>query len=188
MPTTQYVALLRGINVGGASIIRMADLKACFEARRLQDVATYIQSGNVLFATTETDNARLARRLEKALAGTFSPYKARLVLCSHATLAQIVEDAPKQFGAKTQTYRYDVMYLREPLTPAELMSSLKPKEGVDRVFGGSGVVYLSRLIARASESRLSRMASLPQYQDVTVRNWSTTTKLLALMESRTRRP
>ena len=44
-----YVALLRGINVGGSNLIRMPALKACFEAQGLRDVATYIQSGNVLF-------------------------------------------------------------------------------------------------------------------------------------------
>ena len=46
---TAYVALLRGINVGGSNLIRVAALKACFEAEGFCDVATYIQSGNVLF-------------------------------------------------------------------------------------------------------------------------------------------
>lgn len=46
---TRYLALLRGINVGGKNIIKMADLKACFESLGFADVVTYIQSGNVLF-------------------------------------------------------------------------------------------------------------------------------------------
>ena len=48
---SQYVALLRGINVGGKNLIKMVALKACFEAQGLRDVTTYIQSGNVLFTT-----------------------------------------------------------------------------------------------------------------------------------------
>ena len=52
----QYVALLRGINVGGNNLIKMADLKACFEAQGFGNVATYIQSGNVLFTSDDTDN------------------------------------------------------------------------------------------------------------------------------------
>ncbi|NIP26808.1 MAG: DUF1697 domain-containing protein, partial [Phycisphaerae bacterium] len=51
----QYAALLRGINVGGKNIIKMADLRACFERMGFSDVRTYIQSGNVLFWATETD-------------------------------------------------------------------------------------------------------------------------------------
>ena len=49
MADTQYLALLRGINVGGNNIIKMADLKACFERLGFTGVATYIQSGNILF-------------------------------------------------------------------------------------------------------------------------------------------
>ena len=50
---TRYVALLRGINVGGRNIIAMPALKACCEAEGLEDVATYIQSGNVIFSSNE---------------------------------------------------------------------------------------------------------------------------------------
>lgn len=64
-PTRRYVALLRGINVGGHGIIKMADLKKLFESFGLTDVVTYIQSGNVLFRTEESDPARLALQLEK---------------------------------------------------------------------------------------------------------------------------
>ena len=56
---TRYAALLRGINVGGNNVIRMADLKASFEAMGLRDVGTYIQSGNVVFSSPATDRARL---------------------------------------------------------------------------------------------------------------------------------
>jgi hypothetical protein len=64
---TQYVALLRGINVGGNNLIKMADLKACFEKLDLAEVATYIQSGNVLFSTTETDKTRLINTISLPL-------------------------------------------------------------------------------------------------------------------------
>lgn len=69
-PTRRYVALLRGINVGGHGIIKMADLKKLFESFGLTDVVTYIQSGNVLFRTEESDPARLALQLEKQLASS----------------------------------------------------------------------------------------------------------------------
>ena len=62
-----YVALLRGINVGGNNIIRMTALKACFETLGFQDVSTYIQSGNVLFSTAESDTVKLTAKIETAL-------------------------------------------------------------------------------------------------------------------------
>ena len=76
-----YVALLRGINVGGSNLIRMPALKACFEAERLQDVATYIQSGNVLFTADRSSQQALTARIEKALSRTFA-YEARVVVRS----------------------------------------------------------------------------------------------------------
>ena len=63
-----YVALLRGINVGGKNLIRMPALKACFEAKGFEDVATYIQSGNVLFRAPASPAPELSRRIEKMLA------------------------------------------------------------------------------------------------------------------------
>ena len=66
-----YVALLRGINVGGKNIIKMTDLKTCVESLGLENVETYIQSGNVLFRTGEADQVHLESRLEEALSAAF---------------------------------------------------------------------------------------------------------------------
>ena len=185
MTNTQYLALLRGINVGGLNLIKMTDLKACFEASRFGNVTTYIQSGNVLFETAETERGKLITKLEKALSKTFSPYKGRVVLCSHAKLSQIVREAPKGFGSQPQKYRYDVIFLKEPLTPNEAIKSVATKTGVDQAFAGPDVLYFSRLIAKASQSQLSRIVGLAVYQNMTIRNWNTTCKLLALMDKRT---
>jgi len=62
-------------------------------------------------------------------------------------------------------------------------SSVPAREGVDRVSAGPGVLYFSRLVRRAAESRLARVVSMPIYQSMTIRNWNTTTRLLELMES-----
>ena len=94
---TTYVALLRGINVGGKNIVRMADLRTAFEDGAYTAVSTYIQSGNVLYE-------------------------------------------------------------------------------------------FSRLSERLSQSRMSRIASTPQYQNMTIRNWRTTTRLLSLLNERSTAP
>lgn len=181
MAETQYLALLRGINVGGKNIIKMADLKACFESLGFSDVVTYIQSGNVLFKSTDRDKAKLTNRIEKELSKRFD-YPSRLVTVTHEELKKTVHSAPRGFGGEPDKFRYDVIFLKEPLTPKEAMKSVSTKEGVDEAYAGERVLYFSRLISRAAQSRLTRIILLPIYQSMTIRNWNTTTKLLALME------
>ncbi len=177
---TSYVALLRGINVGGKNKIAMADLRACFEALGFADVRTYIQSGNVLFATGEAARERLVARLEAALSETFD-YEARLALRSHEELAAIVAGAPRGFGGEPDLYRYNVIFLKGPLTAAEAMKHVSVREGVDEVHAGNGVLYHARLTSRATQSRMSRLTSTPIYREITIRNWRTTTRLLAML-------
>jgi uncharacterized protein (DUF1697 family) len=176
-----YVALLRGINVGGSNLIRMPALKACFEAGGFRDVATYIQSGNVLFSSRLANQQALTAQIEKALSTTFA-YESRVVVRSLEQMTAIVEDAPRGFGRQPTAYRYDVIFLKHPLTPAEAMKSVSAKPGVDRVFAGDSVLYFSRLISKATQSRLSRVVGTPSYQNMTIRNWNTTARLLDLMK------
>jgi uncharacterized protein (DUF1697 family) len=176
-----YVALLRGINVGGSNLIRMPALKACFEGQGLRDVCTYIQSGNVLFTAGRSNQDALTTRIEKVLSKTFA-YHSRVVVRSFEQMKAIVEGAPSGFGGRPAAYRYDVIFLRHPLTADEAMKSMTAKPGVDRIFAGDGVLYCSRLISKASQSHLSRIAAKPAYQNMTIRNWNTTGKLLELME------
>jgi uncharacterized protein (DUF1697 family) len=178
----RYVALLRGINVGGKNLIKMTDLKASFETLGLQDVNTYIQSGNVLFSSDESDVVELTAQIESALSKTFN-YKSRLVLRSHQQMKAIIAKAPKGFGTDPNTYRYDVIFLKGPLTATKAMKSVTTQEGVDKAYAGTGVLYFSRLISKASQSHLARLVSLPVSQNMTIRNWNTSTKLLALMEA-----
>jgi uncharacterized protein (DUF1697 family) len=177
-----YVALLRGINVGGKNLIKMQALKECFEAGGFGDVATYIASGNVLFRAAGSSTA-LTERIEELLGETFD-YRATVVLRSHAQIRAIVEGAPKGFGADPARYRYDVIFLKPPLTAKAALKQMPTKEGVDEVHAGRGAVYFSRLTSRATQSRLSRVVSMPIYQRMTIRSWNTATKLLRLMEER----
>ncbi len=180
MAAVRYLALLRGINVGGKNIIKMTDLKDCFEGIGCSDVATFIQSGNVVFRSTEHDSPKLERAIERALSARFS-YASRVVLLTFKQLEHIVEHAPAGFGEEPDTYRYNVIFLKSPVTAAEAMKSVTVKEGVDAAAKGKGALYFSNLMSRASQSRLSRIISLPIYQHMTIRNWNTTTKLHALL-------
>src|ERR1700746_1587462 len=88
-----HVALLRGINVGGRNKIPMADLREVVAALGHTGVTTYIQSGNVLFSTAETDTAKLAEALESALAERFGIW-ASVVVLSRDELAAVLAGNP----------------------------------------------------------------------------------------------
>ena len=177
----QYVALLRGINVGGKSLIKMDKLRAAFEEMGFEDVATYIASGNVLFRAPRQQSAALAARIESELTKRFG-MDLRVVLMTEAQLRAVVEGAPRGFGAKTELC--DVIFLRKPLTPRKAFGLVQRREGVDQAWEGKGVLYFSRLKAKASSSRLSKIATMPEYKNMTIRNWNTARKLLALMDAR----
>jgi uncharacterized protein (DUF1697 family) len=89
-------------------------------------------------------------------------------------------------GGEPDAYRFDVIFLKGLLTSSEAMESITTREGVDQEYSGEGVLYFTRLISRASQSRLSRIVSLPIYQRITIRNWKTTIKLLSMMEAASR--
>jgi uncharacterized protein (DUF1697 family) len=178
---SRYVALLRGINVGGKNLIKMTELKTCFEKQGFGDVVTYTQSGNVLFTSRGPGSEQLARRIEAVIAETFK-CRASVVLRSRRQMQDIVARAPDGFGARPAKYRYDVIYLQAPLSASMAMKSVLTNPEVDEARAGTGVLYFSRLISKASQSRLSRIVSQPIYKSMTIRNWNTTTTLLRMMD------
>jgi uncharacterized protein (DUF1697 family) len=177
----QYLALLRGINVGGKNLVKMADLRAAVEAFGFTDVATFIQSGNVLFWAPRQKRDELASRIESQLGREFG-IGLKVVVLTKAQLQGVIDGAPRGFGGKS--HLCDVIFLRKPLTVRKASGVLETRPGVDRVWPGTGVIYYSRLASKASGSRLSKVVARPEYQNMTIRSWSTTTKLLGLMDAR----
>ena len=177
--SARHLALLRGINVGGKNLVKMADLREAFESMGFADVATYIASGNVLFGAPRQKREEMAARIESDLTRRFG-IELKVVLLSEAQLRAVVEGAPRGFGG--ESHLCDVIFVRKPLTVKKAFSLIETREGVDRAWSGKGVLYFSRLAAKASSSRLNKVASLPEYKNMTIRSWSTTTKLLPLME------
>ena len=176
----QHLALLRGINVGGKNLVKMADLRAAFEQMRFAGVSTYIQSGNVLFRAPRQKREEMAARVEAELTKSIG-IDIKVVLLTEAQLKAVVEDAPRGFGGPS--HLCDVVFLRKPLTARKAFGLIQTRDGVDRAWAGRGVLYFSRVAAKATTSRLSKLASLPEYKNMTIRSWGTTTKLLAVMES-----
>lgn len=180
MATTRYVALLRGINVGGRNRVAMPDLRAAFQAAGYGSVATYIQSGNVLFTAGVTPDG-----LETDIETMLEPHLGMplvVVVRAHHQLRQVVERAPEGFGAAPHTYHCDVVFLKAPLTSDQAMHLVELRQGVDEAWPGSGLLYFQRLSSRRAQSRMSKIVGKPEYQQMTIRSWATTTKLLTLLD------
>lgn len=178
---TRYVALLRGINVGGNNPVPMAGLREAFAELGATDVRTYIQSGNVLFDGGRAGHDTWVGRLEADLAKRFD-YHARVTLRSHEELRAIVDGAPKGFGRDPEGYRSDVIFLLGPSTAAEVVAQMRARDGVDSMAAGDGVVYFERLVARITQTYLTRVVGTPIYREMTIRNWRTTTTLLRMLD------
>jgi len=173
--TTSYVALLRGLNVGGTNKVAMADLAECFREAGYEDVRTHGQSGNVLFSASATSEAKLEAMLEKKFRMPIP-----VILRSRAELARVVDRAPKDHGSAK--LRSEVIFVKRPLTAKKAFSELPElREGVDAVAPGPGVIYFSRVKATATKTRIQKLMAMPMFLQMTMRSWSTVTKLLELL-------
>ena len=105
LESERYVALLRGINVGGNNIIAKDDLRRCFEDLGFTRVRTYIQSGNILFRAAEGETDQLTARVEAGLSERFS-YAARAVVLSYADYRAVLAAAPDAWG-EDAAYRHN---------------------------------------------------------------------------------
>ena len=179
---TTYLALLRGINVGGKNKVPMAGLRKLLEEMGLEDVKTYIQSGNVIFRSALAART-IGRKIEEALTSTFKldDELIKVLVLSRDTLKAVVDKRPKGFGDEPRKYHSDAIFLIE-IDREEAFAVFKPRDGVDKVWPGEGVIYSQRLSAERTKSRLGKIVASPLYKSMTIRSWQTTQKLMQLMD------
>ncbi len=176
----KYVALLRGINVGGKNTVSMAALKIAFEKMGHTAVHTYINSGNVVFASDEKNIQKLTKTLESTLIETFK-YNARVLVKSHEQMKQVVVNVPKDWNTDTDIRCY-VSFMMEPLNAAAAANEVDLREGVDFLKVGPEVLYLTTRVSGLTKSAFNKLIGKKIYQDMTMRNYNTTKKLLGLMD------
>jgi uncharacterized protein (DUF1697 family) len=156
MEKTRYVALLRGINVGGNNIIKMNELKILFEKMNLSDVQTYIQSGNVVFNDIESDKLKLVEKIEKRLSERLND-KIKISLLTLSEMGEIINKKPHKYGEENEKYKYDILFLIEPLTVKEALKEMQTREGVDEVYEGYRVLYFKRLKEKITKTHLKKI-------------------------------
>lgn len=181
---TSYLVLLRGINVGGKNKVPMAELRSLLERLGFENVSTYIASGNVLLSS-DLSAAEVAARIEAALPKAFEldADLIRVAVLSEGALETVVKKRPKGFGDEPARYHSDAVFLMG-IDADEAMKVFSPRDGVDKVWPGDGVIYHQRLSAERVKSRMGRIAGTPVYPSLTIRSWQTTLALLELMRKR----
>lgn len=179
--TGPYVALLRGINVGGRNRLPMRDLATVFVDAGCSDVATYIQSGNVVFRASTTLATRIPALITDAIAGRFELH-VPVVTRSAAELANVVACNP-YLGIEQDFTKLHVGFLADRPGPAELASLDPDRSPPDRfqVLGREIYLHLPNGAARSKLSNAYFDARLGTTS--TARNWRTVLKLNDLASS-----
>ena len=177
----RYLALLRGINVGGKNVIRKDDLRSSFEELGYQNVTTYIQSGNILFRAAKSDVARLCDAVEAQLSRRFA-YDARAVVLSQSDYQAALGTAPGSWGV-AEGYRHAALFVLPGASSDELLASLPPlRDELEHAAAGPGVIFWSVERDHVTRSSFTRLPALPAYQQVTMRNHNTVRRLEALLD------
>lgn len=179
---TSYLALIRGINVGGKNAVPMAALRSLLEELGYDGVSTYIASGNAMFRSTKSAKT-VASEIETALPQRFrlDSDSAKVLVLSRDQLRSVLDEKPDGFGERPDLFHSDAIFLMG-IRPADAMAVFSPREGVDRVWAGTQAVYSQRLSAERTKSRLNRITQSPLYKSMTIRSWSTTKKLMQLLD------
>jgi uncharacterized protein (DUF1697 family) len=175
----RHVALLRGINVGGKTLIRMADLKACFESLGFAAVSTYIASGNVLF---ETDgDGDLAATIEAAIEEQLG-LPVKVVVLDADAYARIVEAIPTAWIGDGDV-RANVAFTRRGTDAREAVRDLRPDPAIEEILAVDGAILWATRRDALNRSQIRRLLGGEAYQELTIRSLNTTLKLHELLSA-----
>jgi len=175
----KYIALLRGINVGGNNKVSMSDLKTSFEALGFNNVQTYINSGNVIFDSTQTDKTELVTMCERAIENRFGFH----VLCSvieSTELHNALNKAPSWWD-KDDSSKHNALFVIAPATAKEIMHEVgEAKPEYEKVAAVEPVIFWSAPLETFGRTRYSKIVGTKSYASITIRNANTTKKLAEL--------
>lgn len=176
----KFVALLRGINVGGNNKVAMPQLKACFEHAGFGAVKTYINSGNVIFESKITDLVELVTRCEKAIETEFG---FRVVCCvvPAKKLIDAIKFAPDWWDSSDG--KHNAIFVIAPKTATDIMQEVGPaKPEYEQIAAHEPIIFWSAPLETFSRTRYSKIVGTKAYQFITIRGANTTRKLAELCQ------
>lgn len=171
----KYLALLRGINVGGKNIVPMAKLAEIFTALGFDGVRTYINSGNVLFATKKTARPALTGTIEQALEAALG-FPVAVVMCDATSILELCRAIPSDWTNDTG-HRTDILFLRDGLDAEDAARDLAANPAVDTLIALPGAIVWHVARADYNKSAMRKFIGTPLYKNMTARNVNTVRKL-----------
>lgn len=174
-----YVALLRGINVGGNNKIDMKLLKQAFERVGMNSVVTYINSGNIIFSNATKSKAAITSILEEAIHTSFGLMIKVLVL-SLEDIQKVMDSLPESW-TNDKEMRSEVMFLWDQANDESVLDLLVIRPEIDTVKYADGAILWSLEKKNATKSGMAKLISSKIYQQMTIRNVNTTRKIYELM-------
>jgi uncharacterized protein (DUF1697 family) len=174
----KYVALLRGINVGGKSIVSMAELRAVTEQAGMANVTTYINSGNLLFES-DLKKSEITDLLTKTIEQAFGLPIMVIVLAKDDVL-RLAKALPSHW-TNGADMKCDVMFLHANVDHANIVKQLKVTPEIDNIVYAPGAVMWAVDRKHVTKSGLLKIIGTPLYKQMTVRNCNTLRKLVTLL-------
>ncbi|WP_052254380.1 DUF1697 domain-containing protein [Salinicoccus sp. YB14-2] len=176
----KYVALLRGINIGGRNKIDMKMLKETFENAGMIDVVTYINSGNIIFTNDDMTKADLAIALEAAIFESFG-LEIKVLIRSSTEIDNIMEHLPDHW-MNDKSMKSDVLFLWEDIDDEAILESLKIRPEIDTIIYRPGVILSSVDRDNVEKSAITKIVGKSMYKHMTIRNVNTFRKIYNLMQ------
>jgi len=176
----RYIALLRGINVGGNNIIKMKDLKLSLESMGLNNVITYINSGNILFTSEIANLENITNLCEMVILQDFG-IDIPVFVITIEDFTKALSCAPDWWNQSAEA-KHDAFFVIPPITASQIIEKVGTiKEEYEKVDYYDRIIFWSAPLATYSRTRYSKIVKdKTMYRAITVRGANTTLKLLAL--------
>ncbi|WP_102273010.1 DUF1697 domain-containing protein [Cytobacillus massiliigabonensis] len=176
-----HIALLRGINVGGKNKIDMKLLKQTFEQVGMNNVLTYINTGNIIFSCEGPSKTELSRILEEAIQVDFG-LQIKVVIRSFDDIKRIIDAIPDTWK-NDKDMKSDVMFLWDEIDDESVLLDLVIKPNIDTVKYVPGAILWSVDKKNVTKSGMTKIIGSKLYKQVTVRNVNTSRKIYELMQA-----
>lgn len=176
-----YIALIRGINVSGKNKIDMKLLKQTFEKVGMNDVVTYINTGNIIFSFKGISKTELSRILEEAIHNDFE-LQIKVVVRSVDDIRGIINAIPTTWK-NDMNMTSDVMFLWDEIDDESVLENLVIKPNIDSVKYVPGAILWSVDKKNITKSGKSKLVGSKIYKQVTIRNVNTARKIYELMQA-----
>ena len=165
-----YIALLRGINVGNSIKINMKELKVLFEQCGFSNVSTYINSGNVIFKSNDKKNS-ITENIEKVLQ-IMTGNEVNVLVKTKSEMVKIANTIPSDWQ-NNNVQKTDVAYLFESIDNENIINELPIKKEYIQVIYVKGALIWNVQREDYNKSHLNKIISNKVYKDMTIRNVNT---------------